>query len=89
MSDIPLTLGEVLIIATIIASTAGAVWRIGMVFGRFETRIVALEKDKFPMSVASEAALRMAILNPGMPVPDPRDPTKVIVVDRARMGATA
>lgn len=36
--------------------------------------------DRFTLSAASEAALRQAIENPGYRVPDPRDPSKVIVV---------
>lgn len=41
-------------------------------------------ESKIAISAISEQALRMAIENPGLRVPDPRDPSRVIVVDRAR-----
>jgi hypothetical protein len=80
MSEIPLNIGDLLVIMSIFASTGGAVWRIGRVIAKFESRLVDLERDKYPMSVASEAALRMAIENPSLKVPDPRDPNRVIQV---------
>lgn len=41
-----------------------------------------LESKTFGIAAAAEAALREAIENPGHRVPDPRDPTKIIVVNR-------
>lgn len=46
-------------------------------------RLKALEDSKpgnYTLAGAAEHALRMAIENPGMRVPDPRDPSKIIVV---------
>lgn len=43
-------------------------------------RIDKLNEDKYPLSLASERALRTAIENPGMRVPDPRDPSQIITV---------
>ena len=40
-----------------------------------------LVEDHYGITAASEAALRQAIENPGMRVPDPRDPERVIVVE--------
>lgn len=80
MSDLPLNIGDVLVIATIICAIGGAVWRMGAVINKFSTRLITLESDRYPLSVASEAALRMAIENPGLKVPDPRDPNKIIQV---------
>ena len=85
MNEIPLNIGDALTILTILGSTAAAVWRIGKVINKFESRLLDLEKDRYPLSVASEAALRLAILNPGMAVPDPRNPTQVIVVNQAKV----
>lgn len=42
--------------------------------------IERLARDSMTISQASEAALRMAIENPGMRVPDPRDPSRIIEV---------
>lgn len=42
--------------------------------------IQAMRRDTYTLSNASEAAARMALYNPGMRVPDPRDPSKVIEV---------
>lgn len=39
-----------------------------------------LTSDRFTLTAASEQALRWAIENPGLRVPDPRDPSKIIVV---------
>ena len=46
-----------------------------------QSLIDGLIRDRFSMTAAAEAALRQAIENPGMRVVDPRDPTKVIVVN--------
>lgn len=47
-------------------------------------QIAALDKEKYSLTAASEQACRMAIENPGMRVPDPRDPSRVIVVNFSR-----
>lgn len=44
-----------------------------------DIRVEALE-DRYTLTAASERALRTAIENPGMRVPDPRDPNTIIVV---------
>lgn len=85
LTDIPLNIGDLLTIVTIIASSTAAVWRISKVINRFESRLLDLEKDRYPMSIASENALRLAILNPGMSIPDPRDPNRIIVVNHVRV----
>lgn len=46
-----------------------------------------VKADRFTMTAASEHALRTAIENPGLRVPDPRDPSKVFVVDVGRRTA--
>ena len=40
----------------------------------------ALKSETYTLPMAAEQALRMAIENPGMRVPDPRNPNEVIVV---------
>jgi hypothetical protein len=42
----------------------------------------AKESGVYTLAAASEQALRMAIENPGMRVPDPRDPQRIIEVKR-------
>jgi len=44
-----------------------------------DIRVDALE-DRYTLTAASEKALRTAIENPGMRVPDPRDPSEIITV---------
>lgn len=39
-----------------------------------------MKDDRYTLTAASEKALRTAIENPGMRVPDPRDPDKIISV---------
>lgn len=43
--------------------------------------VKAIQDDKYTLSSASEYALRLAIANPGMKVPDPRVPDRVICVE--------
>lgn len=40
----------------------------------------ALKAETYTLPMAAEQALRMAIENPGMRVPDPRKPNEVLVV---------
>jgi hypothetical protein len=40
-----------------------------------------VKTNAFTLAAASEHSLRTAIENPGLRVPDPRDPSKVFVVD--------
>lgn len=47
----------------------------------------AVKADRFTMTAASEHALRTALENPGLRIPDPRDPSKVFVVDVGRRTA--
>jgi hypothetical protein len=89
MNEMPINVGDMLTIITILGSTAMAVWRISKVINRFESRLLDLEKDRYPMSIASENALRLAILNPGIQIPDPRDPNRTIVVNHVRVSEPA
>jgi Tfp pilus assembly protein PilN len=47
--------------------------------------IAEVKAEQYTTAMAAEQALRMALENPGMRVPDPRDPNKIIVVDKGRM----
>ena len=48
-----------------------------------EQKVVSIETDRYTLSMAVEQALRLAIANPGMHVPDPRDPSKSVTVTSA------
>jgi len=43
-------------------------------------QISEVQQNQYTMALASETALRRAIENPGHREPDPRDPSRVIVV---------
>lgn len=78
------TLGNLLslitILLTIVTSVAGAVWYLSRRLSAFEARLTDVEKDRYTVSAACEHALRLAIENPGLRVPDPRKPGEVIQV---------
>jgi len=64
-----------LAVAVLCLSTAvGGTWKVS-------TAVNQLQRDvagSYTLAAASEQALRMAIENPGLRVPDPRDPSKII-----------
>lgn len=80
MQSSPVSLGDLLLIVTVICSSGAAVWRISSLVSGLNTRLEDLEKDKFGMSQVCELALRQSIANPGMRVPDPRHPGEIIQV---------
>lgn len=78
--DTKVTIGVVFI------ALSGAVtgtWWLGAQIAQLNNRLDRLDSligDRFSMTQASETALRLAMENPGMRVPDPRDPSQVIEV---------
>ncbi|MFN0133440.1 MAG: hypothetical protein ACKVW3_13050 [Phycisphaerales bacterium] len=48
--------------------------------GRNENDLASAKTALYSMAAASEQALRMALENPGLRVPDPRDPNRIIEV---------
>lgn len=83
---------------TILVAAVGSTWKISNAIGSVKAEIAdridgvevtvlenkAAIDSKASLASLSEQALRMAIENPGLRVPDPRDPNRIIVVDRAR-----
>lgn len=67
------------LIAAIIPVTIG-VWTASGTVSGIRRDIAELKADSLTIPRACELALRMAVENPGVRVPDPRDPSKVIVV---------
>lgn len=82
-------LATLLLVGGGIATFAGGVWYLGRALqridGRLETlesRITAVEQsDNITSAKASELALRAAIANPGLKLPDPRNPSLYIRVE--------
>jgi hypothetical protein len=67
----------------VIAAAGTATARALSVLGAIDNRLAKVENkvaDQYTLAVASEVALRTAIENPGMRVPDPRDPNRIIQV---------
>lgn len=48
--------------------------------------VAQVRLNSYALAAAAEQALRFAIENPGIRVPDPRDPTRVIVVNPSPYG---
>lgn len=59
----------------------GTAWSTAWAISTKLSDIDAKLEEVYTLSAAAEQALRMAIKNPGMRVPDPRDPNKIIVVE--------
>jgi hypothetical protein len=60
-----------------------ATWHVTKTLSSIRADIKSIGEElgnSFTLDKASEQALRMAIENPGMRVPDPRDPAKIIEV---------
>lgn len=72
---------------TIAVVMIGATWKLASLLSEMNNQIHALstalddvKNSSYTMTRASEQALRTAIENPQLRVPDPRDPARLIVV---------
>lgn len=65
----------------IMSTGLSATWYLSAKMSKYESRMQSVENDRYTLTMASEKALREAIENPGFRVPDPRDPTNIIVVE--------
>ncbi|MEM9372412.1 MAG: hypothetical protein AAGA55_02110 [Planctomycetota bacterium] len=65
---------------TIVASVVSSTWFITRHISNYEQRLSTVEQDAYTLTAASEKALRTAIENPQLRVPDPRDPSRIIQV---------
>lgn len=85
-----------LALISIVSTGMGATWFLKGEFSEIHTTVEQIQhdveefdKDRYTLTMASEKALREAIANPGHKIPDPREPSKLIVVDLERnMNAT-
>lgn len=82
--DTSITVGLAL---TTIVVVMGAAWRITKAvhsavieLRMMSLRLEKMEKENYTRAEAAEQALRIALVNPGMTVPDPRDPNEYITV---------
>lgn len=83
------------VVAAILVVGIGATWTLAAVaiksfesirteIGTLTSGLEQVKNDRYTLTAASETALRTAIENPGLRVPDPRNPGKVFVVDTNR-----
>ena len=77
-----------LVMTVLAAVTSGSIWGTRVLSGLQETAaqhgklIEALQKESWTIAAQSEHALRTAMENPGLRVPDPRDPSHIFEVRR-------
>lgn len=64
------------VLGTVIAGTGSVV----LYLNNINSQLKDWRQSTYTLPAAAEVALRMAIENPRMRVPDPRDPNKIIVV---------
>ena len=75
-----------LVSTVVITGVSCTIW-ITRSMAKLTARVERLEADHYTRSEAEAAALRMAIANPGMSVPDPRNPGQLISAPGALGGA--
>jgi hypothetical protein len=72
-------------VIAILGAIAAGSWRAATVLGDIRRDLQALTANAYTMDRASEVALRTALENPGQRVPNPRDPSQIIVVTSGRV----
>lgn len=73
------------IVIPVVVTIVGATWRISSLITGYQQEIEAFKEDRWTLTMQSEQAFRLAIANPGMKVPDPRAPGKMIVVEGSQV----
>lgn len=83
---------DVIVLFSIITSVAGATWFLARDNEKTRTSLAELrrrldvqEENNYTKPEAEAHALRLAIENPGLRVPDPKDTSKVIQVGNSRI----
>ena len=85
----PMTLGLVaLFLGPLIAAVIFGM-RVDGSVDALQMEFTLWKNNQYSLTSASEDALRMAVENPGMRVPDPRHPGSVIVVEVGRIKSSA
>ena len=75
-------------VGSILTVGAAIIWQLATIktvftneINELKDHVTQIEEDNYSMPMAVESAFRLAMRNPGMIVPDPRDPSKTIRVD--------
>jgi hypothetical protein len=100
LEDSKLRFRSVVAIVAAIVSMGGiggtGIWKAAFILADLRRDVQDLRRQSeadragsFSMDRASEVALRMAIENPGTRIPNPRDPSQVIVVTSGRVSNVA
>ncbi len=65
----------------VVCTVAGCTWAMATRLGTIEQKIEQLAADHYTKTAAAETALRLAIGNPTLRVPDPRSPERYITAN--------
>lgn len=89
-TDTKITIGTAVAVVT---TSIAATWWFSQQLSQFRNELVTMSgrisqgeaevAKAYTLAAASEVALRMALENPGLRVPDPRDPSQLIIARRA------
>jgi hypothetical protein len=76
------------VVVSLVGAAVGCTWWLGKRLNKIESNFISLgsrleqiekrELDNYTLAQAEVHALRFAIANPSVSVPDPRDPSKII-----------
>jgi len=83
----------IVFMSSLVVSAISLVWYLSAQKSAIDTRMAvmevqlvelanAIQDDRYTLTQAAERALRSAIENPGLRVPDPRDPSTIITVKK-------
>jgi hypothetical protein len=65
--------------ASVAVVVGGFAWAVHASLDDVSDRLGIIEQDRLGLTRASELAARAALENPGLRIPDPRDPNRVLV----------
>lgn len=77
------SLGLVVLLAVNLVAISGAWFNVSARITNIESTLKRGMADRFSVRDAANQSMRMAILNPGLRVPDPENPGSVIMVEAA------
>lgn len=87
-SDTGISLGVLFALFGILVSIVGGGWKIYQVLEKMNKEITRIGRDSLMIEQATKIAERHAAENPGVRVPDPRDPHRVFVYDHGNKEVT-
>lgn len=83
----PITVGLAIILAANLTGGTAAYFDLAYRIQAVEASLELTAGDRYRRADAESFALRLAIQNPGMKIPDPANPSQSIVVTRATVGS--